>query len=219
MLFLRVVFVVLLLHGVLNSRADEEADSLQSDLAPGRGLLLIPGLGRLDRLGIVLQNLKTLKSHLATEGRGGQWDCLVYVYAKEDDEFWGAEKRIKALKRMCNVVEHPGRLITENLLLVNPDHLDMYTHVFILLDDVALFSDPKLGEKGQSNFDLNHMMDVMHHNKLTVASPRISSASTGGGMDWRKIMSLPPRHDTEGFVSNFVEIFAFLMTMPAYEAL
>jgi hypothetical protein len=48
---------------------------------------------------------------------------------------------------------------------------------------------------------------------------QISGANKGGGQKFRNIMQTPPQPNTIGYVSSFVEIFAWLLTMPAYEAL
>ena len=48
---------------------------------------------------------------------------------------------------------------------------------------------------------------------------QISGANTGGGQKFRNIMQTAPQPGTEGYVSNFVEIFVWFMTMPAYTAL
>lgn len=48
---------------------------------------------------------------------------------------------------------------------------------------------------------------------------QIEGANKGGGQKFRNIMQTPPAPHSEGYVSNFVEIFAWIMTMPGYEAL
>jgi hypothetical protein len=44
-------------------------------------------------------------------------------------------------------------------------------------------------------------------------------ANKGGGQKFRQIMQTPAPDRIEGYVSSFIEIFAWIMTMPAYEAL
>lgn len=52
-----------------------------------RGLMIVPGLGRADRLNTVVANLKLLNAEL--NGKKYKWDCVVYVYAPRSDEsFW-----------------------------------------------------------------------------------------------------------------------------------
>lgn len=59
----------------------------------------------------------------------------------------------------------------------------------------------------------------MEYNRLTLASPIVMGANTGGGQDFRKIMQTEAPAGTEGWVSTFVEMFAWVLTMSAYEAL
>jgi hypothetical protein len=44
-------------------------------------------------------------------------------------------------------------------------------------------------------------------------------ANVGGGQKFRNIMQTEPQPGTEGYVSTFVEMFSWVMTMPAYQAL
>ena len=48
---------------------------------------------------------------------------------------------------------------------------------------------------------------------------QIAGANKGGGQKFRLIMQREPAPGTEGYISNFVEIFAWVMTVPAYKAL
>lgn len=55
------------------------------------GLLVIPGVGRPDRLQTVAHNLRLLeRNYLSDDGnRPARWDCIIYVYAMHNHtEFW-----------------------------------------------------------------------------------------------------------------------------------
>jgi hypothetical protein len=82
----------------------------------GRGLLVIPGLGRKDRLETVLWNLRALEKSGFRYGYV-RWDCVVYIYApREDRAFWDCP--MKLLYDLCSVVEVPNQLVTQNLVSV-----------------------------------------------------------------------------------------------------
>lgn len=84
-----------------------------------------------------------------------------------------------------------------------------FNHVFILLDDVRL----------EQGFDLTTFVSIMKRNNLTAASPRIVGATVTKGEEFRYIMDAKPENGTIGFRSSFVEIFAYVMTIPAYASL
>jgi len=48
---------------------------------------------------------------------------------------------------------------------------------------------------------------------------QIAGANVGGGQKFRNIMQIPAPETSAGYVSSFVEIFAWMMTIPAYTAL
>ncbi len=48
---------------------------------------------------------------------------------------------------------------------------------------------------------------------------QVIGANVGGGQKFRNIMQEPPLEGTVGYVSNFVELFAWMVTMSAYQAL
>ena len=113
----------------------------------GRGLVLIPGLGRVDRLQHVVHNLGLLEPFLSEKGG---WDCVVYVYASRpspnhpdvsetDAAFWAAEQRVRReyVSQLCHVVENPGALVTQNLRMVQPHLLRLvYSHVLVCVTSV-----------------------------------------------------------------------------------
>jgi hypothetical protein len=135
------------------------------------GLLVIPGLGRIDRLATVLDNVAKLRSRLQTD-----WDCVVYVYADRavELEFWSQKTSLATLARHCTLVEHPNKRVTENLFLVQPYLLarSSYRYIFLLLDDCQL--EPSSTDPGDE-FDLAGLLRVMDTNSLTLASPRVST--------------------------------------------
>ena len=183
---------------------------------PREGLLVIPGLGRPDRLDTVLSNLDQFKHKL--NGSEPLWECIVYVYAPREwkvlsSSFWYAKGKLEHLQSMCKIIENPNKRVTENLHMVQPALIKhAYQYVFVLLDDCEL-----RGDGGY--FDIDRILAVMEANELTLASPYVAGANKGGGQQFRNIMQTPAIAGTEGYVSTFVEMFAWVMTIPAYEAL
>jgi len=127
------------------------------------GLIVIPGLGRSDRLQTVIHNLNMLRNYI-----GNSWDCVVYVYApREDVQFWEETEKLDYVRKYCRIIEHPRKRFTENLFLVQPALLkSCYKYLFILLDDQKLL--------GGTQFPLDKMLEIMEFNSLTVASPKVS---------------------------------------------
>lgn len=180
-----------------------------------RGLLVVPGVGRGDRLETLVQSLRLLYSNL--KGENAQWDCVVYVYAPRSDEaFWGDENvknSLKYVRTICDVVEHPNKRVTENLRAVQPALIRRtFTHVFILFDDCKLVP----SSKDALTWDLDGLLDVMVYNRMNLVSPRVENANKGGGQAWRKIMYTKPVEGIEGYESSFVEMFAWVMTIESY---
>jgi hypothetical protein len=164
------------------------------------------------------------------------WDCVIYIYADKRNEknlnFWNKKKELDYLRIYCDLKENPGKMVTENLHMVKPDTLkSLYKYLFILLDDCKLIPEyierknTKIknteitGNKEKYIFNLDRILRIMVTNKLTVASPMVMGANTGGGQKFRTIMQREPLPNTEGYISNFVEIFAWVVTVPAYTAL
>ena len=48
---------------------------------------------------------------------------------------------------------------------------------------------------------------------------QVIGANVGPGQKWRNVMQSEAQANTAGYISVFVEIFAWVVTMPAYEAL
>ena len=130
------------------------------------GLIVIPGLGRADRLKNVVSNLKLLEFFLTTR----HWHCVVYTYVSRlDRTFWGMESELSFLQKWCSIIENPGGKVTENMYWVQPALIRKgYGKVFLLLDDIKLQASP-----GSNWFPLDKLIQVMESNNLTVASPLV----------------------------------------------
>ena len=194
------------------------------------GLLVIPGLGRPDRLDTVLSSLQVFSHKLL--GRNATWDCVVYIYTPREwkvlpDSIWYQKKKLEELQSLCDMIENPNKKVTENLHMIQPALIrHSYQYVFVLLDDCQLQPSQESSQidrhrsgSGVGEFDIDRILAVMETNELTVASPFVSGANKGGGQQFRNIMQTPAQSNTEGYVSTFLELFAWIMTMPAYEAL
>ena len=143
---------------------------LCSSAGQKEGLIVVPGLGRKDRLATVVNNIRILEP-LVREGR---WECVVYTYAPRryvvptngDDYFWSHAAELKYLASVCSMVENPNKRVTEHLYMVQPTLIKAsFRYVFVLLDDCKIES--------AESFRLDAMVAVMERNKLTVASPKV----------------------------------------------
>ena len=150
-----------------------------------KGIIVIPGLGRVDRLTIVVNNLKRIYSRNEeysssssssishhnnnSSSRGDndyQWDCIIYIYASREMNsiFWNQINNLQYLSTVCEVVEVPNKRVAENLHMLQPALIkNYYSRVFLLLDDCIL----------TSSFDLNRLLLIMDKNELTVISPAV----------------------------------------------
>ena len=152
-----------------------------------KGIIVIPGLGRVDRLTIVVDNLKRIYSrneeysssssssishhnnNNSSSNRGDndfQWDCIIYIYASRElnSIFWNQVNDLQYLSTVCEVVEVPNKRVAENLHMLQPALIkNYYSRVFLLLDDCIL----------TSSFDLNRLLLIMDRNDLTVISPAV----------------------------------------------
>eukprot|EP01041_Mallomonas_annulata_P005701 gene5701-11495_t len=176
------------------------------------GIIIIPGLGSLQRIPYVLKNLKNLQNVLnrATQ----QWDCSIVIYAHDNDKkFWKrGHNDIETIRSSCNITLNPGGYYTQNIHTFNPKDLrNIYKYVFILLDDVNLGN-------YNTKFNLSYMLDIFRFNNATMASPRIIRSSMGSPGDGRQFMTLPAKEGTAGYIVRYIEIYACLFTMTAYEA-
>ncbi len=134
--------------------------------ADSRGLVVVPGLGREDRLKTVVSNLKLLEKDYINGKNNQKWDCVIYVYAPRYDSFWSLSD-IQYVQSLCKIVENPNKRVTENLYMLQPALIrSAYSKVLILLDDCRL--------PGNDSFDLVSMLRTMKQNDLTVISPMVS---------------------------------------------
>lgn len=131
-----------------------------------KGLLIIPGLGRSDRLLTVVHNLRILRTHY-TKSYDTQWDCIAYIYAaREVTSFWSMTADVAYLHSECKVIEMPNKRVTENLHMVQPALIDQHYHkVLIFLDDCKIQS--------AQTFNLTRLLQIMDQQRLTVASPMV----------------------------------------------
>lgn len=144
-----------------------------------RGLIVIPGVGRADRLTTVLHNLHIIYPNLSLQNSSSSsvvaWDCVLYVYAPhEDTSFWSPTTTsiLTKLAAVCSVIENPRKKCTENLHMAQPALLKRsYQWVFVLLDDIKL---PSLASEGKERFSLQYMVDLMRCNSLSVLSPKVN---------------------------------------------
>lgn len=140
-----------------------------------RGLLVIPGLGRPDRLDIVVHNLKSLSkkssfpivTKVETNDKVIEWDCVIYIYASRlETTFWSKEQDINYIYSQCKIIENIGKKVTESMYMIQPALMQhSYQYVFLLLDDIKIPNDDA--------FDLTKAMNILICNQLTVLSPRV----------------------------------------------
>ncbi len=173
------------------------------------GIIVVPGLGRADRLSIVVENMKYLETTILAS----KWNCIIYIYADRSvSSFWSMRSELGYLQTMCSIVENTNKRITDNLFMLQPALIKyQYAKVFILFDDIRITGPG-------TSFDVFELLSIMDRNNLTVVTPLISGANKGGGQEFRNIMQTPMMHGTVGYWSSFLEMFAWVMTMPAYSA-
>ena len=151
-----------------------------------KGIIVIPGLGRVDRLALVVDNLKLIYTQSndnlnqlhPKHGHGNSidsndsaerytWDCIIYIYASRESNslFWNQIHAIHYLYSICDVIEVPDKRVAENLHMLQPALIrNYYDRVFLLLDDCIL----------TSSFNMTRLLSIMHRNHLTVISPAVS---------------------------------------------
>ena len=149
------------------------SSALSVERTQAQGLVVIPGLGRADRLNNVVSNLELLKSFVNL-GNHPRWDCVVYIYASRlDRDFWNMGSQLSHLRTYCNIVENPTGKVTENMYWAQPALIrSRYELVFLLLDDIKLQPSP-----GTDSFPLEKLLKIMHTNNLTVLSPLVGNNS------------------------------------------
>ena len=136
-------------HDKMMENQTEIMDSAFNKLK--KGLLIIPGLGRGDRLDIVHCNIKLLvssgillhktkKEEIENNELNGEndlkgnkeyeniWDCLIYIYSKKPNEnliptheFWNKTVELTYIENFCEIALNPGKLVSHNLHMVHPE--------------------------------------------------------------------------------------------------
>jgi len=167
------------------------------------GVLFIPGLGSPLRLPVVAKNLEVMRHKFNSSV--AKWDCVVYLYAPPESDFWLEREYLQGISSLCAVVQNPNRLFEDHVKMFQPALMkEKYKYVFLLLDDVVL----------ESSFDIDVVIDIMTRNNLTFVSPYINNAD-----DHNKIlMHIKAPNGSLGFATNYIETFALVMTFPAYIA-
>jgi hypothetical protein len=155
--------ILVLLYSAVFSLPGKDGGGVQP--AKRKGLLVIPGLGRPDRLETVAHNLRVLAEQFRSSDLS--WDCVVYVYAPRDvTSFWSSSNDLRTVYHACGVIEVPNQRVAQNLYMVQPALINKtYSNVMVLLDDCKIQS--------QNTFDLTKMLKVMDTERLTVASPMV----------------------------------------------
>lgn len=121
-------------------------------------MLVVPGLGRPDRLSILLENLQLLsrqqRNSLNTK-LPFTINCVVYIYAaRNETSFWSEEEKLTQLSKHCNLIENPNKKYADHLYMMQPATMaDKFDYVFILLDDVVLES--------HETFNLQDLLRIM----------------------------------------------------------
>ena len=179
------------------------------------GKVVVPGVGTIERLQLVFNNILYLEEYLHRSNL--QWDCSIVVYASLNysSQFWyEGRKYVEHLKRTCELMICPNCSVAENLRFISPESLlTRYKYVFILLDDV------KLRRGGQYKFLLDKFIRISEYNNSTMSSPRIRRSTGGTPGLGRDLMSkLPSSPSSPGYVVRYIEIFATLLTVHAYQA-
>ena len=185
-----------------------------------KGLLIVPGIGTEYRLAILRKNIEYLSQF---DVYRDQWDCVVYVY----EQFQIFKNILKSLG--CTSVSVPGQRVVHSLKTITPNYLQTkkYDLVFILLDDVQLCTYTKAKtklrihrdySKYRCSFNFTNILRIMYHNQLTLVSPRVYNIHRDHV--YRDMVTYPNSvPGTAGCLTNFIEMFAYILTVPAYNFL
>lgn len=225
----------------------QQTDSVV-DVEVEHGLIVVPGLGRPDRMLTVVENFKKLRlgqqEYTSVDERTGRsrplvWKCIVYIYApRTETVFWAMTSELKYLHDLCDVVENPNKRVAENMFMLQPALLKLtYSKVFLFLDDCQFVSSSPASDgsskggsggrdaatyasgEGGGGWGLQNLVSIMQRNNLTIVSPMVQNSNKVGGNKFRNILHTEAQPGTEGYVSSFIEIFVWLMTLDAYQAL
>lgn len=192
------------------------------------GLLMIPGLGEQARLSNVRKNIDHLSRNKVFLQN---WDCVVFVYDESVD--------VSSIAPYCSIKNVPGEFISSNIKQITPEFVKKsgYQYVFLLLDDIRLSLSrvevkhlartmPRhrrpLDKPEYDNFDLDRLIRVMVLNNMTLIQPRVVGANphVKKNNNWRLMAAAPLSvMNTAGCIHDAIEMFAYVMTPPAYHAL
>lgn len=137
------------------------------------------------------------------------WDCIVFVWASEEDLSSSNSAEFKKIASMCTIKRHVGMAWGDFLFEISPAMLKrkMYSHVAILLDDVWLPSE------GEQVVSVPRLLASMKRNKLDLASPAVFGAhhDTTTPKKWPTNKCIVSVH--------FVEIFLTVYTTDMWQCL
>lgn len=172
-----------------------------------KGIVLIPEISSLSRLIIAESNLKKF---VIDNNNVMRWDCMVFLTASRTDREFYQKLAASFISTFCIVVENPGKVIGDNLLIANPLFLQKsFSYVFLLSENCLL----------HESFKFDQMYRSFLWNNLTVASPLVENSNRLRSQRFRDIMQTPGENGTDGHITSFLSINAWLMTMRAYRAL
>ena len=209
-----------------------------------RGLLIIPGLGTENRLHIVHNNIRVLvqsgillpKSRRedieknaingvndvkGTKDYEKLWDCVIYIYTVKpktdaiyNDGFWNKTVEIDYLDNFCDFVLNPGKLVSQNLHLVQPITVQYsYKYVFILLDDCRLMSkrnNNTISSSSSSNNNNNFINNDIISNHKQRRGERYRNKESFDLHKILRIMKLNNLTVASPMVRRYTNIFNFL---------
>lgn len=160
------IFSIIISIFIIRSNALLYSNDIKVNSTIQRGLVIIPGLGRKDRLLIVIENLKIIYHNLNIIKSNMIWDCIIYIYApREFLSFWSMTNEINYMSHLCLIIEVPNQKVANNLHMVQPALIyHTYHRVLLLLDDCKL----------TNSFHLENLLSIMNRNNLTVISPLVS---------------------------------------------
>lgn len=126
------------------------ASSASASSAFTRGLVVVAALGSVDDLPLLASNMLHFPR--------ASWDCVALSY-----------RRLPPAGR-CEYIHREGWLWGSLLNLTTAHVTAGYSHVFVLLDDLAL---PK------ASFNLSELLWVQQRSGLVAVSPTVAGASRG----------------------------------------
>mmetsp|Transcript_12594 Transcript_12594/g.15974 ORF Transcript_12594/g.15974 Transcript_12594/m.15974 type:complete len:355 (+) Transcript_12594:56-1120(+) len=136
-----------------------------------------------------------------------QWDCLVYMYAKED-EVPDDDEHLRSLrdKLGCTVPRTPGVQWVTFLQFITPTLVANYDYIALILDDVMI------PNKGEYAVDPKRMIENMENHNIQVMTPGIV------GDTHRFVQTAEERGLDKCLVEvNYIETYLQLYSRDAWE--